>query len=170
MGQLIFITGGARSGKSSFAQKLAEKISEAPIYLATARVWDEDFKQRIKRHQQDRGEQWQTIEREKQLAGIFLEKGRTVVLDCVTLWLNNIFHDSGYNLDKSLLDAKKDWDKFSKKDLNLIVVSNELGMGIHPVEDSARKFTDLQGWMNQHIAKKAKHVYLMVSGIPNQLK
>lgn len=169
MAQITFITGGARSGKSSFAQQIAEAASPNPVYLATARVWDEDFRLRIERHQRDRGLHWINIEEEKQLSACQVE-GQTVLLDCITLWLTNIFFDNQFDIDRSLEEAKAEWDRFVRKDMNLIVVSNELGMGVHPVEESARKFTDLQGWMNQHIARQANEVFLMISGIPVKIK
>lgn len=167
--KITFITGGARSGKSSFAQQLAEQSSENPIYLATAKIWDEDFAKRVKRHQDDRDERWQTIEEEKELSKHNLS-GRTVLLDCITLWLTNFFYEHNYKLDETLEVAKKEWLEFTKQDMNLIVVSNELGMGVHPENEVARKFADLQGWMNQFIAKQADEVMLMVSGIPIKIK
>jgi adenosylcobinamide kinase/adenosylcobinamide-phosphate guanylyltransferase len=169
MAEIIFITGGQRSGKSRYAQKLAEEKSESPVYLATARAWDTDFKKRIERHQRDRGENWTTVEEEKQLSKLN-QKGKTVLLDCITLWLTNIFHDNGYDIDISLVQAKEEWDLFIRQDFTLIVVSNELGMGIHPEHEVSRKFADLQGWMNQHIASLADIAILMVSGIPIKIK
>lgn len=169
MATITFITGGARSGKSSFAQRLAEDQSEKPIYLATARIWDEDFAQRVKRHQDDRNERWQTVEEEKELSKHDFS-GETVLLDCITLWLTNYFHDSGYQLNNALDAAKAEWKKFVEQEMNLIVVSNELGMGVHPENEMARKFADLQGWMNQFIAAQADTVYLMVSGIDIKIK
>ncbi|HKM94849.1 MAG TPA: bifunctional adenosylcobinamide kinase/adenosylcobinamide-phosphate guanylyltransferase [Prolixibacteraceae bacterium] len=169
MAHITFITGGQRSGKSSYAQKLAEEQSTSPIYLATSRIWDEDFRQRVERHQSDRGEQWTTIEEEKQLSKHNLE-GKTVLLDCITLWLTNIFYDNKNDIEKSLSEAKCEWDVFRKQDFNLMVVSNELGMGVHPENELARKFADLQGWMNQYIAKSADEVILMVSGIPVSIR
>jgi Adenosyl cobinamide kinase/adenosyl cobinamide phosphate guanylyltransferase len=169
MAQITFITGGARSGKSNFAQQIAEAASANPVYLATARVWDEDFRLRIERHQNDRGPHWINIEEEKVLSSCKVD-GQTVLLDCITLWLTNIFFDNQFDTDQSLIEAKAEWDRFVQKDMNLIVVSNELGMGVHPVEESARKFADLQGWMNQHIASQASEVFLMISGIPVKIK
>lgn len=169
MAQITFITGGARSGKSSFAQRMAEEQSENPIYLATARVWDDDFRQRIKRHQNDRGPHWINIEQEKELSACDVD-GQTVLLDCITLWLTNIFFDNQFDADRSLGEANAEWNRFVQKEMNLIVVSNELGMGVHPAEESARKFADLQGWMNQYIARQASEVFLMVSGIPVKIK
>ncbi len=169
MAKITLITGGQRSGKSSFAQNKALELSENPVYLATSRIWDTDFEQRIKRHKSDRGEEWENIEEEKQLEHLKLEN-KTIVLDCITLWLTNIFHDNKYNLEKSLSEAKIIWTELIKKDCTLIVVSNELGMGMHAETEVGRKFTDLQGWMNQHIANLADEVILMVSGIPMTVK
>ncbi len=169
MKEIILITGGQRSGKSRYGQEMAEGKTRHPIYLATARVWDEDFKNRIKRHQQDRGDGWQTLEKEKHLGELDLN-GKVVLMDCVTLWLTSIFHDNDFDLDKSLDEAKKDWTKFIENDFQLIVISNELGMGVHGESPVSRKFADLQGWMNQHIAAQADQVLLMVSGIPVKIK
>jgi adenosylcobinamide kinase / adenosylcobinamide-phosphate guanylyltransferase len=169
MSNIIFITGGQRSGKSRYAQQLAEGLTDRPIYLATARVWDDDFKARIHRHRSDRGEHWQTVEEEKRLGRLVFEK-RVVLLDCITLWLTNIYHDNQYQVEASLAEARDEWRVFAAQDFTLIVVSNELGMGLHAEQESARKFADLQGWMNQHIAAMANTVYLMVAGIPVKIK
>lgn len=169
MAKITFITGGTRSGKSRFAQQMAESASSKPVYLATARIWDEDFRLRIERHQHDRGPHWINIEEEQYLSTCDVE-GRTVLLDCITLWLTNFFFDNQFDMEHSIEQAKAEWSRFVEKDMNLIVVSNELGMGIHPVEESARKFADLQGWMNQHIAQLADEVILMISGIPVKIK
>jgi len=93
MAQITFITGGQRSGKSSYAQQLAEKKSEHSVYLATARIWDDDFNERVKRHQSDRGKQWKTIEEEIEISKHDLSE-KTVLMDCVTLWLTNIFYEN----------------------------------------------------------------------------
>ncbi len=169
MANIIFITGGQRSGKSTYAQKRALELSDNPVYIATSRIWDDDFKNRVKRHQNDRLENWINIEEEKQISKLDL-KDSVVVLDCITLWLTNYFSDNNYNVDQSLEKAKKEWDKFIKGDFTAFVITNELGMGVHAQTEGARKFTDLQGWMNQYIAKKTKEVYLMVSGLPMKIK
>ncbi len=166
---IILITGGQRSGKSSFAQKLALEKSNSPIYLATARVWDNDFKQRIAKHRADRDEKWQNLESEKYIHKI-QEQNRVIVLDCITLWLTNIFHDNDYKPEPSLRQAREIWASFIKLNNTVIVVTNELGMGVHPEKEAARKFADIQGWMNQYIAGSANTVYLMVSGIPVKIK
>jgi adenosylcobinamide kinase / adenosylcobinamide-phosphate guanylyltransferase len=169
MAKITLITGGARSGKSRFAQQLAESRSAKPIYLATARVWDDDFRARIDRHRSERGSHWINCEAEKMLTSVDTATS-TVLLDCITLWLTNFFHDFDYQLEPTLEAAKAEWTRFVERDMELIVVSNELGMGMHPLDESARKFADLQGWMNQFIAAMADEVYLMVSGIPLVLK
>jgi adenosylcobinamide kinase/adenosylcobinamide-phosphate guanylyltransferase len=169
MAKVIFITGGQRSGKSSFAMQKALELSKNPVYVATSRIWDNDFKDRVERHKSDRSKDWINIEVEKKISKHDLN-GKIVVLDCITLWLTNFFSDTKYDIDKSLEQAKQEWDKFISQDFTVFVISNELGMGIHSETEGARKFTDLQGWMNQYIAKKADEVILMVSGIPLQIK
>ncbi|MDI9534309.1 MAG: bifunctional adenosylcobinamide kinase/adenosylcobinamide-phosphate guanylyltransferase [Bacteroidota bacterium] len=167
--EIIVITGGQRSGKSSFAQQLAREFSSEPVYLATARQWDQDFEKRIARHRSDRGDAWRTVEEEKHISRPDLT-GQTVVLDCITLWLTNIYYDHEYNAEASLKWAMEEWDRFIERDFRLIVVTNEIGMGVHAQSETARHFTDLQGWMNQYIARKAPEVYLMLSGIPVKVK
>ena len=92
------------------------------------------------------------------------------MLDCVTLWLTNIYHDHQYNVETSLEYAIEQWRKLVQQNVTLIIVSNELGMGVHPENEAARKFADLQGWMNQIIGKIANELYLMVSGVPLKVK
>ena len=169
MAKVIFITGGQRSGKSSFAQNKALELSSNPVYMATSRIWDDDFKNRVERHKYDRSENWINIEEEKEISKHDLT-GKVVVLDCITLWLTNYFSDNNYDVDKSLEEAKQEWNKFIKHNFTVYVISNEIGMGVHADTEGARKFTDLQGWMNQYIAKQADEVYLMVSGIPVKIK
>jgi adenosylcobinamide kinase/adenosylcobinamide-phosphate guanylyltransferase len=166
---LYYITGGERSGKSSFAQQLALMLSPSPIYLATARVWDDNFRQRIERHKADRDDRWHTIEEEINLSQHDFT-GKTVVLDCITLWLTNIYSNNRYDVDISLKQAKEEWEKLMQQDCKLVVISNEIGMGGHGTTESQRAFTSLQGWMNQYIAKQADKAWLMVSGLPLILK
>lgn len=167
---IYLITGGERSGKSSYAQKLALELSNSPIYVATARKWDDDFQNRINRHQQERDERWTNIEKEKFLSEIDFSS-KTALIDCVTLWLTNFFVDHKNNVDLSLEEAKKEFLSIaSQKDTNLIIVTNEIGMGVHASTEIGRKFTELQGWMNQFLASNADEVVLMVSGIPVKIK
>lgn len=169
MKRIILITGGARSGKSSHAEKLALSLSPNPVYLATARIWDEEFRQRVIRHQQRRGPEWTNIEEEKQLSRHQLS-GRTVLIDCVTLWCTNFFFDVNADTDSALEAAKEEFDRFTKQDATFIFVTNEIGMGATSDNEIQRKFTDMQGWMNQYIAEHADEVWLMVSGIEVKVK
>lgn len=169
LSKLIFITGGARSGKSRYAQQLALQLSNNPVYLATARHWDDDFEKRIQRHQAERDERWTSIEEEKNISSLPLT-GKVVVMDCVTLWLTNFFTDNKYDIDTSLQQCKQEIDKLNTAENTFIIISNELGMGMHAETEIGRKFTDLQGWMNQYIAQKADKVIFMVSGIPMVIK
>lgn len=166
---IYYISGGERSGKSSYAERLAESLSSAPIYLATSRIWDANFKKRVQRHIDDRGEQWSTVEEEKKLSAV-IAAGQTVVIDCVTLWLTNYFTDTESDVQKSLQLAKEEFDKLQQIDGNIIVISNEIGMGLHATSSIGRKFVELQGWMNQYIAQRADKATFMVSGLPLHLK
>lgn len=169
MKRIILITGGQRSGKSEKAEELALSLSPHPVYLATAHVWDEEFRERIRRHQQRRGPQWTNIEEEIALSRHNLTD-RVVVIDCVTLWLTNIFYAKESNVNLSLEDAKKEFDAFTRHDATYIFVTNEIGCGGTSENAVQRQFTDLQGWMNQYIAQKADEVLLMVSGIEVRVK
>ena len=168
MKKVILITGGARSGKSRYAEELALSLSKSPVYVATAHVWDEEFRERVKKHQERRGPEWTNIEEEMLLSRHDLT-GRVAVIDCVTLWCTNYFFQM-HEVDTALEALKTEFDKFTAKDATYIFVTNEIGMG--GVSDNAvqRKFTDLQGWMNQYVASKADEVILMVSGIPVKVK
>lgn len=166
---IIYITGGERSGKSSFAQKLALDYSGSPVYIATSRRWDDDFTERIERHIADRDERWTSVEEETKIGELEISD-KTVVIDCVTLWLNNLFSDAGYKIEGCLDFAKHQIDLLSIKEGTFIIISNELGMGVHASTPGGRKFVELQGWVNQYIASKSEKAWLMVSGIPMQLK
>jgi len=166
---IYYISGGERSGKSSFAQNLALNLSNNPIYLATARILDKEMEVRVNRHKKDRDEQWTTIEEELYLSRINLNH-KTVVIDCVTLWLTNVFFTNNENVEKSLTFAKNEINNLQIEQSNIIFVSNEIGMGLHATNELSRKFVELQGWVNQFIAKKADIAYFMVSGIPIKIK
>ena len=172
MKKIILITGGQRSGKSEKAEALALSLSTNPVYLATAHVWDDEFRERVRRHQERRGPEWTNIEEELYLSRHHLT-GRVVVIDCVTLWLTNWLMADSVGIDSVdaiLAEAKREFDAFTQHDATYIFVTNEIGLG--GVSDNAlqRKFTDLQGWMNQYIAQKADEVILMVSGIEMKIK
>ena len=174
MSNIILITGGQRSGKSSYAEQLALKMSDHPVYVATARVWDDEFRVRIQRHQERRGPCWTNIEEEKWLSRHDLT-GHVALVDCITLWCTNFFFDATHedelpDVNAVLEEVKAEFDRLTAQDATFIFVTNEIGSG--GVSDNAlqRRFTDLQGWMNQYVAEKANTVILMVSGIPVTIK
>ncbi len=173
MSKIILITGGQRSGKSSFAEQLALTLSDTPVYVATARVWDDEFRVRIQKHQERRGPCWTNIEEEKWLSHHNLT-GRVALVDCLTLWCTNFFFDAGSaplpDVAATLEEVKAEFDRLITQEATFIFVTNEIGSG--GVSDNAlqRRFTDLQGWMNQYVASQADAVVLMVSGIPIVIK
>lgn len=176
MKKVILITGGQRSGKSLTAERMALSLSPTPVYMATAHAWDEEFKQRIARHQERRGPCWANIEEEKTLSKHLLYN-KVVVVDCITLWCTNFFYDASIDasstlpdVDKTLEELKAEFDKLTAQEATFIFVTNEIGSGGVSNNALQRRFTDLQGWMNQYVAAKADEVYLMVSGIAVKIK
>jgi adenosylcobinamide kinase/adenosylcobinamide-phosphate guanylyltransferase len=183
MGKIILVTGGQRSGKSTYAEKMALDLSgdNKCVYMATAKVWDDEFAKRVALHKQRRGEQWINIEEEK-----FLSKhnvaGKVVLVDCVTLWSTNFFFEistsqenessseKGNVVKRSLEAVKDEFDKFTQQDATFVFVTNEIGLSGVSENKIQRQFTDLLGWLNQYIASKADDVYFMVSGIPIKIK
>ncbi len=165
MRRIILITGGQRSGKSEYAERLALSLSDTPIYMATAHIWDEEFRKRVRLHQERRGPQWTNIEEEKHLSRHDVQ-GRVVLIDCCTLWLTNFFTDTM----ESIKEVADEFDRFTAQDATFIFVTNEIGMGGTSSNAAQRRFTDLLGWLNQHIAAVADEVVLMVSGISVKVK
>ena len=169
MSYIHLITGGERSGKSTYAESEALRLSESPVYLATARVWDEEFRQRILRHQERRGPEWTNIEEDIRPSKHDFT-GRVVLIDCITLWATNYFFDMEQDVDQALEALKKEFDTLVQQDATFIFVTNELGMGGMSESRTQRLFTQLQGWMNQYVAARADRVTLMVSGLPLTVK
>lgn len=178
MADIILVTGGSRSGKSSHAQKLAETLGGPRAYLATCPILDEEMAERCRKHQEARSAAaWDTIEEERDIAGV-IRKDRThsvILVDCLTLWVNNLMYaaeQEGKLLTEEdiatdcrlLLEACK---AFSG---TVIFVTNEVGMGIVPGNPASRRFRDLAGRCNQIMAASANDVIFMVSGIPWPLK
>jgi len=171
MARLVFITGGARSGKSAFALRGASRAGGPKLFVATLEPLDEEMKRRVELHRAGRGDGWDTREEPLHLAGLLrgLRKGYDVaVIDCLTLWLSNVMR-AGRDADKemeelvsSLADARECIDVY--------VVSNEVGMGIVPGNEMARAFRDFAGALNQNVAALADEAYLMASGIPVRIK
>lgn len=162
----VFVIGGARSGKSSFAVKLAERHGGRRTYIATAEALDHEMEERIRKHKDERGPFWETIEEPKDIVGN-LDRGGVVLIDCVTLWLSNLL---GAGLDDGavITEAKRLVKGFAGKDV--IAVSNELGLGIVPENKLARRFRDIAGKVNQILAEKADEVYFVAAGIPLKMK
>lgn len=169
MKRIILITGGVRSGKSEEAERRALALTAHPIYMATARIWDEDFRQRVARHQARRGPQWTNIEEEKELSRHDVT-GRVVLVDCVTLWCTNYFFDLDSDVERARRAVCDEFDRFTSQEATYLFVSNEIGLGGTSDNALQRRFADLQGAVNQHIARAADEVILMVAGIPLSVK
>ena len=173
MKRIILITGGQRSGKSTFAEQMALSLSSHPIYMATAHIWDDEFRQRVEAHRARRGGEWENIEAERWLSPHDVT-GRVVLIDCCTLWVTNFLDEDGgadgLDVDAVLREIKTEFDRFTAQDAVFVFVTNEIGMGGTSANALQRRFTDLMGWLNQYIAHKADEVFLMVSGIKMKIK
>ena len=171
MKRIILITGGQRSGKSAYAEQRALALSANPVYMATAHIWDDEFAERVQRHQERRGPEWTNIEEERWLSRHDVS-GRVVLIDCLTLWATNFFFADGAEaeVDSALQTMKAEFDRFTTQDATFIFVTNEIGWGGTPVNDVQRRFTDLLGWLNQYVAAQADEVVMMVSGVEVKVK
>ena len=167
------ILGGARSGKSTYAEQLTldahalSGIQNDLIYVATAIAGDDEMAARIEHHQTRRNEHWQTIEETIDLAKVLnkLDKNSTVLIDCLTLWLSNCLHQQCWASQKSnFIEA------LSKSDAQIFMVSNEVGTGIVPMGELSRQFVDESGWLHQQLARTSNKVSLVVAGLPMALK
>ncbi len=171
-GKTILVTGGSRSGKSRYALQLAENINNPKIFLATAEPLDNEMAERIKEHQNERGKEWITIEEPIDPAKIIGSKRNQpcfIVLDCITLWLSNMVMK---NMEReAILEQVHELVKECKAcEGDIIVITNELGSGIVPLEPSSRSFRDIAGQTNQILASEFEEVINMVSGIPVNIK
>ncbi len=169
--QIVLIIGGARSGKSSFAMKEASKIKGRKAYIATAEALDEEMKERIEKHKDQRGKDWDTFEEPLRVANVIekmISGYRVVVIDCLTLWLSNILHRNS-NVDKEIENMVNSLRSATHAS-RIYVVSNEVGMGIVPDNELARKFRDLAGILNRNVAAISDSVYLITAGIPLKIK
>lgn len=173
MKKMILIIGGQRSGKSVYAEKRALSLSSNPVYLATAHVWDEEFRERVRRHQERRRAQWTNIEEEKYLSRYDVN-GRVVLVDCLTLWATNFLfqHESGQEqpVDETFQQLKKEFDQFVNQNATFIFVTNEIGLGGVSADAIQRHFSDLLGMLNQYVAGQADEVTFMAAGIPMKVK
>lgn len=186
MGKIIYITGGARSGKSSFAEKKVYESEKEKIYIATAISFDEEMKERVRLHKIQRGEDWITIEGYKNISNILSEYknlNKIILLDCLTnMVTNNMIMDRDVDWDKITQESLRDIESEIKNEvqdlidfikdssLDMIVVSNEVGMGLVPPYALGRYFRDIGGRMNQLVAKESDEAYLVVSGLELKLK
>lgn len=172
MAKVLFITGGARSGKSRLAEARAREFGAPLCYLATGRAGDGEMADRIARHQARRGPEWQTLEEPiRLLEAIRGHDGyfAAMLLDCVTLWLSNLlFHYD--NPDRVLDEVRALAGAFRELQTPLVIVSNEVGMGIVPENQLARAFRDVAGEANELIAAAADEVYVTFFGLPLKLK
>ena len=164
------VTGGQRSGKSVFAERLALSMSAHPIYLATARVYDEEMRHRVETHKQRRENQWQNIESPLYITENEFQDSDVVLLDCLTLWATNWFFELGEQVEEALGEMKRQIESVINTGATFIMVTNEIGLGGVSANAMQRQFADLQGYLNQFVAEKADDVYLIVSGIPVKIK
>jgi len=170
--KIIFITGGVRSGKSQFALELAQKFPGPKAYLATAQALDREMAERIRRHKRNRPRDWQSLVEALWVSVILKEKGDhfgLILIDCLTLWVSNGLM-AHWTEKKFLQEAERLRKTCREARCSLIIVSNEVGLGIVPDNPSARMFRDLSGLIHQKVAQQADEVYFMVAGIPLQLK
>jgi adenosylcobinamide kinase/adenosylcobinamide-phosphate guanylyltransferase len=171
---VTLVLGGAASGKSRFAQQLAETTGSPLLYVATAQAGDSEMRERILRHQQERGVHWQTLEESHDLAGrvpVAAQGKSAVLVDCVTLWLSNLLLADERHSVKAVWPAVEAMIvAFDRIQAPLILVSNELGLGLVPEYPLGRVFRDLSGQVNQRLAARADHVWLVTAGLPMALK
>lgn len=171
MGRVTFVIGGARSGKSAFALSSASRVSGSKVYIATAQAYDREMEERIAKHRKERGSGWETHEEPVRLG----EAVRTalpfhdaMIIDCLTLWLSNLMcadADIGEAVDDFIAALSP-----REGDARVFIVSNEVGMGIVPDNELARRFRDAAGRLNQRVAEVADEVFLVTAGIPVKIK
>jgi adenosylcobinamide kinase / adenosylcobinamide-phosphate guanylyltransferase len=170
--KIIFITGGVRSGKSRFALEMAKKFPGSKAYLATAQGLDEEMRRRIARHRKSRPRTWQTLEEPIRIAETLQKEGKRfdlILLDCLTLWLSNLMMARWTG--KKILAATDRFLRLARQAPgSIILVSNEVGLGIVPDNPAARDFRDLSGLIHQKVARAADEVYFLVCGLPQKIK
>ncbi len=173
MARIVLITGGARSGKSSFALEKALKHSGKRVFVATALALDEEMKERIRKHREERGEDFATIEEPLDIISCLKgvnEDVAVVVVDCLTVWLGNLFHQSGENAKAVSQQVDLLCNGLTTIESELILVTNEVGFGIIPENRIARRYRDMLGFLNRKIAAQAAEVYCCLCGIPVRIK
>jgi adenosylcobinamide kinase/adenosylcobinamide-phosphate guanylyltransferase len=175
----VLIIGGARSGKSRLAQELALESGGDILFVATAEAGDEEMKQRIEKHRKARPSAWVTLEATTHIGSQITKNigsAKTVVIDCITLLLNNIFQQFDEAADENLIEEavlteiKELIDCQEHVAASFIIVSNEIGLGIVPADRISRLYRDLLGRANQMLAEHADEVYMLLAGIPVPIK
>lgn len=163
------ITGGVRSGKSKYALKLAE-IAQKPFYLATGWAGDEEMVDRILKHQEERDSRWTTIEEridmKKAIIAALEKNADCIIIDCMTMWVTNIMY-SGLDLDSCVAELS---EALMLAKIPVVIVTNEVGLGVVPSTKDGRDFRDMIGIVNQKLAKVVDRVILMVAGLPMVIK
>lgn len=165
----LLVLGGARSGKSAYAQRLAESAAPERLYLATAHAGDAEMAARIARHRADRGAGWTTLEEPLNLAEALsaeTQPGRAVLVDCLTLWISNLMF-AGRDVEAEI--ARLGQVIFALEG-PAIIVSNEVGLGLVPETRLGRDFRDAQGWANREVARACDAVVLVAAGLPTLIK
>ena len=168
--ELILITGGARSGKSSWAVRYIEHNFKSYMLIATAIAEDKEMEERIQRHKMERGHRWKVVEEPFEITECIEENSHgfdVILVDCLSIWLSNILLKRPQMVERYMDNLI---DMLSYKNINLILVSNEVGMGVVPAYKLGREYRDLLGGLNQRIARIADRVILMISGLPLMLK
>ncbi len=165
------ILGGARSGKSHYAETLAKSSLNEVTYIATAQVFDDEISARVSRHKSDRPQHWLTIEEPLALSVVLKDnakKGYTLLVDCLTMWMTNLLAHN----DKSILEREVNGllECLDELEGTIIFVSNEVGMGIIPMGELTRRYVDEAGRLHQQLAQRVEHVVLMVAGLPHTIK
>jgi adenosylcobinamide kinase/adenosylcobinamide-phosphate guanylyltransferase len=171
MGRVVFVTGGTRSGKSAIALSRAGELPGRKAYVATAQAYDGEMAERIRMHKRERGPEWETYEEPVHLGMRVREVSanhEVIIIDCLTIWLSNLLcgADDVEREEGDLLDSLRALDSR----VHLFIVSNEVGMGIVPENELARKFRDVAGKLNQQVAQIADEAFFVVAGLPMKIK
>ncbi|GAB6100480.1 bifunctional adenosylcobinamide kinase/adenosylcobinamide-phosphate guanylyltransferase [Halanaerocella petrolearia] len=185
MGKLILVLGGARSGKSSFAEEIVTDLGGLEVtYIATSQARDQEMEERIKQHQETRPQEWATIEENKEVSQVMqgIDTGSVVLLDCLTVLISNLLlqeeelatEDYDFNgqarEEDILLEVDNIIGQVKERDLTLVIVSNEVGQGLVPPYKLGRVYRDIVGRANQLVADKADEVYVTYAGLPINIK
>jgi adenosylcobinamide kinase/adenosylcobinamide-phosphate guanylyltransferase len=171
-GSVTLVLGGVRSGKSRYAQQLAEQSRDV-VFVATAKVTDDEMRAKIDRHREDRPKDWVTVEEPLELPKVLAQHeldSEMIVVDCLTIFAANLMEAEGENDDAIEARVEALCGALRRVQCAVVVVSNEVGSGVHPVSPLGRRYRDLLGEINQRVARIADDVILMVAGLPLALK